>query len=507
MDGNSPNDLREQKDPRDQEQNSPAETKGSGETQVAESGQNSGEAENSSQAARSEGSNDSKASGRQGGGGRSRQGQGQGRGNRQGRGGRNRGGRGRRRSRDQQGGGDRQDRNRQDDDRNVDVQLTSPDEESVELLGILEVLGSGSGFIRRSEAGYTPSNEDIYVGAKVIQKFGLRTGDELNGAVGRKPKSGKSPPLTHLALVNAKPPEDALRRPDFNRLSAVHPSEQLILACDREVAGQPDYTNRVIDLFCPFGKGQRAMIVSPSKAGKTTVLQSVAEGIVTNNPECRLMILLADERPEEITDMEMCGFGEVIASSFDRPAERHCQVAEMTLERARRYVESGEDVVIILDSITRLARAYNTVEEGSGRTLTGGLDANSLEKPKRFIGSARKIDPRQGGGSLTIIATALVDTGSRMDQVIFEEFKGTGNSELVLSRELADKRIFPAIDLNASATRKEELLLDADALSVSRAMRRQLADVASSDAMNELLGVMRRTRTNEGLIAIASQKM
>ena len=387
------------------------------------------------------------------------------------------------------------------------MQLTSPDEESVELLGILEVLGSGSGFIRRSEAGYTPSNEDIYVGAKVIQKFGLRTGDELNGAVGRKPKSGKSPPLTHLALVNAKPPEDALRRPDFNRLSAVHPSEQLILACEREVAGQPDYTNRVIDLFCPFGKGQRAMIVSPSKAGKTTVLQSVAEGIVTNNPECRLMILLADERPEEITDMEMCGFGEVIASSFDRPAERHCQVAEMTLERARRYVESGEDVVIILDSITRLARAYNTVEEGSGRTLTGGLDANSLEKPKRFIGSARKIDPRQGGGSLTIIATALVDTGSRMDQVIFEEFKGTGNSELVLSRELADKRIFPAIDLNASATRKEELLLDADALSVSRAMRRQLADVASSDAMNELLGVMRRTRTNEGLIAIASQKM
>jgi len=518
VDGNSTNDVRDQNDPRDQDQHNPAETKGSGETQGAESGQSSGETKSSDQTARSdtadgskerrdtsgrEGSNDSRTSGRQGGG-RSRQG----RGNRQGRGGqRNRGGRGRRRSRDQQGGGDRQDRNRQDDGRNVDVQVTSPDEESVELLGILEVLSSGSGFIRRSEATYTPSDDDIYVGAKVIQKFGLRTGDELTGAVGGKPKSGKSPPLTHLALVNTKPPDDALRRPDFNRLSAVHPSEQLILACDREVAGQPDYTNRVIDLFCPFGKGQRAMIVSPSKAGKTTVLQSVAEGIVTNNPECRLMILLADEWPEEITDMEMCGFGEVIASSVDRPAERHCQVAEMTLERARRYVESGEDVVIILDSITRLARAYNTVEEGSGRTLTGGLDANSLEKPKRFIGSARKIDPRQGGGSLTIIATALVDTGSRMDQVIFEEFKGTGNSELVLSRELADKRIFPAIDLNASATRKEELLLQPDALSVSRAMRRQLADVASSDAMNELLGVMRRTRTNEGLIAIASQKM
>jgi len=212
------------------------------------------------------------------------------------------------------------------------------------------------------------------------------------------------------------------------------------------------------------------------------------------------MILLADERPEEITEMEMCGFGEVIASSFDRPAERHCQVAEITLERARRYVESGEDVVIILDSITRLARAYNTVEQGSGRTLSGGLDANSLEKPKRFIGSARKISPDQGGG-------ALVDTGSRMDQVIFEEFKGTGNSELVLSREIADKRIFPAFDLNASATRKEELLLPPDTLAVSRAMRRQLADVHPADAMSELLGVMTKTRTNDGLVAMASQKL
>ena len=352
-----------------------------------------------------------------------------------------------------------------------------------------------------------PSKDDIYVGAKVIHKFGLRTGDELSGSVGRRPKNGKSPPLTHLDLVNTAPPEDARRRPDFDRLSAVHPSEQLVLACDRAIGGEPDYTNRVIDLFCPLGKGQRAMIVAPSKAGKTTVLQSVAEGIVTNNPECRLMIFLVDERPEEITDMEMCGFGEVIASSFDRPAERHCQMAEMTLERARRYVESGQEVVIILDSITRLARAYNTVEQGSGRTLSGGLDANSLEKPKRFIGSARKIDPKQGGGSLTIVATALVDTGSRMDQVIFEEFKGTGNSELVLSREVADKRIFPAIDLNASSTRKEELLLDPATLSVSRAMRRQLADVPPTDAMNELLGVMQRTKNNAGLVAMASQKI
>ena len=380
-------------------------------------------------------------------------------------------------------------------------------EQQEKPLGILDVLGSGSGFIRRREAGYTPSKEDIYVGAKVIHKFGLKTGDELGGSVGRRPKNGKSPPLTHLDFVNGNPPEKLLERPDFDSLSAVHPSEQLILECDRSVAGQVDCTNRVIDLFCPLGKGQRAMIVAPSKAGKTTVLQSVAEGIVTNNPECRLMILLADERPEEITEMEMCGFGEVIASSFDRPPERHCQVAEITLERARRYVESGEDVVIILDSITRLARAYNTVEQGSGRTLSGGLDANSLEKPKRFIGSARKISPDQGGGSLTIVATALVDTGSRMDQVIFEEFKGTGNSELVLSREIADKRIFPAIDLNASATRKEELLLDVDTLSVSRAMRRQLADVNPADAMSELLGVMTKTRTNAGLVAMASQKI
>jgi transcription termination factor Rho len=236
------------------------------------------------------------------------------------------------------------------------------------------------------------------------------------------------------------------------------------------------------------------------------VLQAVAEGVVTNNPACHLLILLVDERPEEVTEMESCGFGEVISSTFDRTAERHCQVAEMTLERARRRVELGDDVVIILDSITRLARAYNTVESGSGRTLSGGLDAQSLEKPKRFLGSARKIAPDQGGGSLTIIGTALVDTGSRMDQVIFEEFKGTGNSELVLSRELADKRIYPAIDLNATATRKEELLLDDDELWLSRAMRRQLAGVSPSDGMQELLGIMRKTGTNRDLITWARQQ-
>jgi transcription termination factor Rho len=367
-------------------------------------------------------------------------------------------------------------------------------------LGLLEVLGSGSGFIRRRESGYTPGNDDIYVSSRIIQRYGLRTGDELMGIVGTQQRSGKSPPLAYLALVNDQPPEDIKRRPEFNRLTAMHPDQQLVLECARTFRGEPELTNRVIDLFCPFGKGQRAMIVAPSKAGKTMVLQAVAEGIVKNHPECHLMILLVDERPEEVTEMEQCGFGEVIASTFDRPADRHVQVAEMTLERARRRVEQGEDVVIILDSITRLARAHNTIEGGGGRTLSGGLDSNALEKPKRFLGSARKIAPNETGGSLTIIGTALVDTGSRMDQVIFEEFKGTGNSELVLSRDLADRRIFPAIDLQASATRKEELLLDDDSLWLSRAMRRQLAGMEPAQAMNELLNAMRKTKTNRELI-------
>jgi transcription termination factor Rho len=367
-------------------------------------------------------------------------------------------------------------------------------------LGLLEVLGSGSGFIRRRESGYAPGNDDIYVNARIISKFELRTGDEIMGVVAKHSRPGKSPPLAHLARVNDRTPEEMQRRPDFNRLSAMHPDEQLVLECGRTWRGEPEYTNRVIDLFCPFGKGQRAMIVAPAKAGKTMVMQSVAEGIVKNHPECHLMILLVDERPEEVTEMEQAGFGEVISSTFDRPAERHVQVAEMTLERARRRVEQGEDVVIILDSITRMARAYNTVQSGSGRTMSGGLDSNALEKPKRFLGSARKIAPDQGGGSLTIIATALVDTGSRMDQVIFEEFKGTGNSELVLSRELADKRIYPAIDLTASATRKEELLLDDAQLRVSHAMRRQLASLSPSEAMVEMLGAMRKTKSNRELI-------
>ena len=368
-------------------------------------------------------------------------------------------------------------------------------------LGVIEVLGSGAGFIRRRDAGYTPSNDDVYVGPKLIQRLGLRSGDEIHGVVGGRPRNGKAPPVQEISRVNGQPPESLHHRPQFSRLSAQHPDQQLMLECDIRYMGRPDYTNRVIDLFCPFGKGQRAMIVSPAKSGKTTVLQRVAEGVVRNHPDCKLLILLVDERPEEITEMEMSGFGEVISSSFDFPAERHVSVAEITLERARRMVEMGQDVVIILDSITRLARAYNTVEEGSGRTLSGGLDANSLEKPKRFLGSARKVDPAQGGGSLTIVATALVDTGSRMDQVIFEEFKGTGNSELVLSRELSDRRIFPAIDLVASATRREELLLSEDALALSRALRRQLAGGDPATAMSELLTLMRKSDTNAEMIS------
>ena len=376
-----------------------------------------------------------------------------------------------------------------------------------QYLGVLEVLGRGSGFIRRPDDGYVPGADDVYVGSRLIHRFGLRTGDELSGTAGRRPRNGKNPPLQFLDEVNGGPPEEAAKRLDFNRLSAMHPKEQLKLECGRSFAGEPDMTNRVIDLFCPLGKGQRALIVAPAKAGKTTVLQAVAEGIVSNHPECELMILLVDERPEEVTEMEACGFGEVIASTFDLTPERHCNVAEMTLERARRRVEAGKDVVIILDSITRLARAHNTVEEGSGRTLSGGLDANSLEKPKRFLGSARLIKEEQGGGSLTIIATALVDTGSRMDQVIFEEFKGTGNSELVLSRELADRRIFPAIDIKSSATRKEELLLSHPALVVSRAMRRQLSSSFPAEAMDELLRVMRQTGSNDELIEVARERL
>jgi len=365
--------------------------------------------------------------------------------------------------------------------------------------GVLELAGKGSGFLRRREAGYLPADGDIHVGERVIRQFELRAGDEIEGD-GRGGGRGRGPTLEKVTSINGRPPEQVRGRPEFTRLGAIHPNEQIRLECNLTRQGQPDFTNRVIDLLCPLGKGQRALIVAPAKAGKTMVLQSIAEGVVANQPGATLFILLVDERPEEVFEMEAAGVGEVVASSFDNPASQHVRVAELILERARRRVELGEDVVMIVDSLTRLARAYNTVEKGTGRTLSGGLDAQSLEKPKRFLGSARKVDPGQGGGSLTIIATALVDTGSKMDQVIFEEFKGTGNSELVLSRELAERRIFPAIDLVASATRREELLLSEEALAVSRLIRHRIAGMPAVAAMNDLTTDMKRARTNDELV-------
>ena len=367
------------------------------------------------------------------------------------------------------------------------------------MLGVLEIAGRGSGFLRRREAGYLPANGDVHVGERLIRQHSLRPGDEIDGET-RPGGKGRGPTLEKVRSVNGRPLADLRARTEFSRLSAIHPNEQLRLEFDHRRQGQPDFTTRVIDLLSPLGKGQRALIVAPAKAGKTMVLQAIAEGISTNYPTAGLLILLVDERPEEVFEMEAAGVGEVIASSFDNPATQHVAVAELTLERARRRVESGEDVVLIVDSLTRLARAYNTVEKGTGRTLSGGLDAQSLEKPKRFLGSARKIDESQGGGSLTIIATALVDTGSRMDQVIFEEFKGTGNSELVLSRELAERRIFPAIDLVASATRREELLLGPEALAASRTLRQRFAGMSAINAMNDLLTDLKRTKSNDELV-------
>jgi transcription termination factor Rho len=366
-------------------------------------------------------------------------------------------------------------------------------------LGVFETAARGSGFLRRREASYLPAAGDVYVGERVVRQYQLRTGDEVEGEA-RPGGKGRGPSLERVTAINGRPPEAARQRPDFGRLSAIHPNEPLRLECGLVRQGQPDFTNRVIDLLCPLGKGQRALIVAPARAGKTMVLQAIAEGVSTNYPEAGLFILLVDERPEEVFEMEAAGFGEVIASSFDNPPARHVAVAELLLERARRRVELGGDVVLIVDSLTRLARAYNAVEKGTGRTLSGGLDAQSLEKPKRFLGSARAVDAAQGGGSLTIIATALVDTGSRMDQVIFEEFKGTGNSELVLSRELAERRIFPAIDLVASATRREELLLSPTALAVSRALRQRIAAMSAVNAINDLLGELKATKTNAELI-------
>jgi transcription termination factor Rho len=302
-----------------------------------------------------------------------------------------------------------------------------------------------------------------------------------------------------VITVNDGDPALAAGRPHFNTLPAAYPDDQLIL--EYEGAGDRDYTNRMVDLIAPLGKGQRALIVAPARAGKTMLLQSIIKGITTNYPDALMLILLVDERPEEVTEMEMLGIGEVIASSFDCPADRHVAVAEMTLEVARRQVESGRDVVIVLDSLTRLARAYNTSERGTGRTLSGGIDSGALEKPKRFFGSARNVGKKRGGGSLTIIATALTETGSRGDEVIFEEFKGTGNAEIVLDREIAERRVYPAINIEKSATRKEELLLAPEVLDKVVQLRRALHSLAPVDAVQLIIKQMGDTRTNEELLA------
>jgi transcription termination factor Rho len=367
------------------------------------------------------------------------------------------------------------------------------------IRGVLELSDRGGGSLRRREGNYLASGGDPQVPEAVIKRFGLRPGDEVEGEMGSRGK-GRGQALDRVTAVNGRAPEDLGSRPVFDRLTAIHPREQLRLERVTAPGSQDDSIGRVIDLVCPFGKGQRALIVAPAKAGKTTVLQSVAGSVAANYPDATLFILLVDERPEEVFEMEMAGAGEVVASTFDHPPAQHVTLAELTLERARRRVELGEDVVLIVDSLTRLARAYNSVIKGTGRTLTGGLDAQSLERPKRFLGSARAIDPGQGGGSLTIIATVLVDTGSKMDQLIFEEFKGTGNSELVLSRDLAERRVFPAIDLVASGTRKEELLYSPEALAASRVLRQRIARMAPLAAMKDLTDDFRRHRTNADLI-------
>jgi transcription termination factor Rho len=367
--------------------------------------------------------------------------------------------------------------------------------------GVLEVLPGNRGFLRKHENAFLSSSDDVFVPQNLIRQFELRTGDRIVGEAGAAPGKGKSAPLQSILTVNGQPPESARGRPSFNSLPASYPDERLVLECGFKRSGVRDSTNRVIDLIAPLGKGQRALIVAPARAGKTMLLQAVIEGVATNYPDATLLVLLVDERPEEVTEMQMLGLGEVIASSFDCPADRHVAVAEMTLEYARRQVESGRDVVLVLDSLTRLARAYNTTERGTGRTLSGGIDSGALEKPKRFFGSARKVSERAGSGSLTIIATALTETGSRADDVIFEEFKGTGNSEIVLDREIAERRVYPAINIEKSATRREELLLPPEVLDKVHHLRRALHSLPPVEAAQLLLKQMADTKTNDELLA------
>lgn len=355
--------------------------------------------------------------------------------------------------------------------------------------GVLEILPDGFGFLRSEENNYLAGAEDIYVSPSQIKRFGLRKGDTIEGLI-RPPKDNERYfAMLQVQKVNGMDSDKIYNRPLFENLTPLHPNERFTLEVDKS-----SLTQRVIDLIAPIGKGQRALIVAPPKSGKTMILQAIAHSIAENYKDAVLMVLLIDERPEEVTDMSRSVKGEVVASTFDEPADRHVQVAEMVIEKAKRLAEQGKDVVVLLDSITRLARAYNTVAPSSGRVLTGGLEATSLQKPKRFLGAARNIEE---GGSLTIIATAMVDTGSRMDEVIFEEFKGTGNSELSLDRKLSERRIFPAVDINRSSTRKENLLLSEDELNKVWIMRKVLAPLSSVDAMTLLLDKLSSTKSNK----------
>ncbi|MEK9644098.1 MAG: transcription termination factor Rho [Alphaproteobacteria bacterium] len=357
--------------------------------------------------------------------------------------------------------------------------------------GVLEVLQDGFGFLRSPEANYLPGPDDIYVSPSQIRRFGLRTGDTVEGEI-RAPKDGERYfALLKVGQINFDDPDKVRLRINFDNLTPLYPEEKLKL--ELEDPTKKDMTPRIVDLITPLGKGQRGLIVAPPRTGKTMMLQSIAHAITTNHPEVYLIVLLIDERPEEVTDMQRSVNGEVISSTFDEPASRHVTVSEMVIEKAKRLVEHKHDVVILLDSITRLARAYNTVVPSSGKVLTGGVDANALQRPKRFFGAARNIEE---GGSMTIIGTALIDTGSRMDEVIFEEFKGTGNSEIILDRKLADKRTFPAMDITKSGTRKEELLVDKGVLAKMWVLRRILTPMGTVDAMEFLLDKLKGTKSN-----------
>src|SRR6187397_2549493 len=358
--------------------------------------------------------------------------------------------------------------------------------------GVVEVLQDGFGFLRSPDSNYLAGPDDIYVSPSQIRRFGLRTGDTIEGQI-RSPKEGERYfALLKVSTINFEDPEKARHKVNFDNLTPLYPDERLKM--EHEDPTKKDLSPRVIDIVAPIGKGQRALIVSPPRTGKTVLLQNIAHAITANHPECYLIVLLIDERPEEVTDMQRSVNGEVISSTFDEPASRHVQVAEMVIEKAKRLVEHKKDVVILLDSITRLGRAYNTVVPSSGKVLSGGVDSNALQRPKKFFGAARNIED---GGSLTIIATALIDTGSRMDEVIFEEFKGTGNSEIVLDRKIADKRVFPAIDIQKSGTRKEELLVDRGMLSKMWILRKLMSPMGTTDAMEFLLDKMRHSKTND----------